>query len=62
MKKLVEKGDEYPGANYVIRPDGKRKKITTELKEKELGNQIAQGIQSDLETLIGQRINGGQGN
>jgi hypothetical protein len=23
----------YPGANYVIRPDGKRKKITPDLKE-----------------------------
>ncbi len=33
LKKLVEKGSEYPGANYVIRPDGKRKKITEELKE-----------------------------
>jgi len=33
LKKLVEKGDEYPGANYIIRPDGKRKKITVELKE-----------------------------
>jgi DNA-directed RNA polymerase subunit A' len=33
LKKLVEKGEEYPGANYVIRPDGKRKKITLELKE-----------------------------
>ena len=32
LKKLVEKGEEYPGANYVIRPDGKRKKITPELK------------------------------
>ena len=33
LKKLVEKGEEYPGANYIIRPDGKRKKITLELKE-----------------------------
>ena len=31
--KLIEKGEEYPGANYVIRPDGKRKKIAIELKE-----------------------------
>jgi len=32
MKKLVlNKG--YPGANYVTRPDGKRKRITEELKE-----------------------------
>jgi len=32
LKKLV-KSETYPGANYVIRPDGKRKKITPELKE-----------------------------
>ncbi|MBT3405087.1 DNA-directed RNA polymerase subunit A' [archaeon] len=33
LKKLIKKGKEYPGANYIIRPDGKRKKITEELKE-----------------------------
>lgn len=33
MKELIKKGSEYPGANYVIRPDGKRKKITEDLKE-----------------------------
>ncbi len=33
LKKLVKRGSEYPGANYIIRPDGKRKKITKELKE-----------------------------
>ncbi len=33
LKKLIKKADEYPGANYIIRPDGKRKKITAELKE-----------------------------
>lgn len=33
LKKLVESGEVYPGANYVIRPDGKRKKITPDLKE-----------------------------
>jgi len=32
LKSLVNKGEEYPGANYIIRPDGKRKKITEELK------------------------------
>ena len=36
LKKLIEKGEEYPGANYIIRPDGKKKKIykkkTTEIK------------------------------
>ena len=33
LKKLIESGEKYPGANYVIRPDGKKKKITPELKE-----------------------------
>ena len=33
MKALIQKGDEHPGANYVTRPDGRRKRITNELKE-----------------------------
>jgi len=34
LKQFVERGPkEYPGANYIIRPDGKRKKITDETKE-----------------------------
>ncbi len=33
LKKLIQKGEEYPGANYIIRPDGKRKKISEDLKE-----------------------------
>ncbi|MBI4452185.1 DNA-directed RNA polymerase subunit A' [Candidatus Woesearchaeota archaeon] len=34
LKKFVENGPEkYPGANYIIRPDGKKKKITDETKE-----------------------------
>ncbi len=33
FKELVKNGEKYPGANYVIRPDGKRKKITEDLKE-----------------------------
>jgi len=33
MKELIKKGEEYPGANYIIRSDGKRKKITSDLKE-----------------------------
>ena len=37
LKKFVEKGPtKYPGANYVIRPDGKKKKITEETKEASL--------------------------
>ncbi len=33
IKKLILNGDKYPGANYIIRPDGRRKKITEELRE-----------------------------
>src|SRR3989344_401131 len=34
LKKFVERGPKkYPGANYIIRPDGKKKKITDEIKE-----------------------------
>ena len=42
MKSLIKQGDIYPGASYVIRPDGRRKKVTEELKE-ELVNEIKQG-------------------
>ena len=44
VKKLIEMGATYPGANYVIRPDGKRKKITPELKEEIMG-EISPGYQ-----------------
>ena len=34
LKKFIERGaTEYPGSNYVSRPDGRRKKITDETKE-----------------------------
>jgi len=34
LKKFVQNGPgAYPGANYIIRPDGKKKKITDETKE-----------------------------
>jgi len=32
LKKLIL-SDKYPAANYIIRPDGKRKKITSDLKQ-----------------------------
>ncbi|MBU2522718.1 MAG: DNA-directed RNA polymerase subunit A' [Nanoarchaeota archaeon] len=32
LKALVQKGDDWPGAVYIIRPDGKKKRITEELK------------------------------
>ena len=34
LKEFVARGhDKYPGSNYIIRPDGKKKKITEETKE-----------------------------
>ncbi len=34
LKEFVKKGpEEYPGSNYIIRPDGKKKKITNETQE-----------------------------
>ena len=34
LKKFIDRGPKkYPGANYVVRPDGKKKKITDETKE-----------------------------
>ena len=33
MKELVAKGNSYPGANSVVRPDGRRKRVTEDLKE-----------------------------
>jgi len=41
LKSLI-KNEGYPGANYVIRPDGKRKKITPDLKE-EIIEELAPG-------------------
>jgi DNA-directed RNA polymerase subunit A' len=41
MRKLVL-ADGYPGANYIIRPDGKRKRISPELKE-DLSKEIEPG-------------------
>ncbi len=34
VKKFIENGPtKYPGANYIVRPDGKKKKLTSETKE-----------------------------
>jgi len=41
LKKLIM-SEGYPGANYIIRPDGKRKKITPELKQ-EIIDELQQG-------------------
>jgi len=42
LKKTIKYAEVYPGANYVVRPDGKRKKITEELKE-EIISEISPG-------------------
>ena len=42
LKGLIEKAGEYPGANYITRPDGKRKRITEDLKS-DLCDEIEQG-------------------
>ncbi|MHA1743113.1 MAG: DNA-directed RNA polymerase subunit A' [Candidatus Heimdallarchaeota archaeon] len=43
MKEIVLNGpDTWPGANYVIRPDGRRKKVTDQNKE-EIAKEIAPG-------------------
>ncbi|MAG78768.1 DNA-directed RNA polymerase subunit A' [Candidatus Pacearchaeota archaeon] len=52
IKKLVEKAEVYPGANYVIRPDGKRKKITPELKE-EIINELVPGYKIERQLQDG---------
>jgi DNA-directed RNA polymerase subunit A' len=34
LKEFIKRGtDNYPGANYILRPDGKRKRVTDETKE-----------------------------
>jgi len=33
LSKLIKNGETWPGANYVIRPDGRKKKISPELQE-----------------------------
>ncbi len=53
LKKYVQNGPKkYPGANYVIRPDGKKKKITDEIKE-ELLEEIEPGYIIERHLLDG---------
>src|SRR3989339_720464 len=52
MKELIRKGEVYPGANYVIRPDGKKKKITEELKE-EICNELVPGYKIERHLVDG---------
>ncbi|NCO11196.1 hypothetical protein CO038_00490 [Candidatus Pacearchaeota archaeon CG_4_9_14_0_2_um_filter_39_13] len=42
LRRLIRKGENHPGANYVVRPDGRKKKIIEELKE-DLCNEIVPG-------------------
>lgn len=42
LRKIVLNGQKWPGANYVIRPDGRRKKITEQNKE-EIAKEITPG-------------------
>ena len=42
LAKLIRNGETWPGANYVLRPDGRRKKVTKELME-ELIDEIKPG-------------------
>ncbi len=42
LRELVLRGPHWPGANYVIRPDGRKKKITTENAE-EIATEIEPG-------------------
>ncbi len=51
MKKLVER-TEYPAANYILRIDGKRKKIVDELRE-ELVNELEIGYTVERQLVDG---------
>jgi len=53
LKKFVENGpDVYPGANYIVRLDGKKKKITAETKEASL-EEIQPGYKVERHLLNG---------
>ncbi len=53
LKKFVENGPKvYPGANYIVRPDGKKKKITDDTKE-QLLEEIEPGFQVERHLIDG---------
>lgn len=53
LKRFVENGPKkYPGANYIIRPDGKRKTITSETKD-EILEELAVGFTVDRHLIDG---------
>ncbi|MBI5148654.1 DNA-directed RNA polymerase subunit A' [Candidatus Pacearchaeota archaeon] len=51
MKKLIL-ATEYPAANYVIRPDGKRKRVTPDLQE-EISEELAPGYKVERQLKDG---------
>ena len=51
LKELILKKD-YPGANYIIRPDGKRKRITDDLRE-DLAEEIESGYRVERHLIDG---------
>ncbi len=52
MKELIKKGDAHPGANYITRPDGKKKRITEELKE-EICTELTPGYKVERHLMDG---------
>ena len=52
MKELIKKGEVYPGANYITRPDGKKKRITEDLKE-EICAELAPGYKVERHLMDG---------
>ncbi|MGM5481236.1 MAG: DNA-directed RNA polymerase subunit A' [Nanobdellota archaeon] len=53
LKKFIERGpDEYPGANYIVRPDGRRKRISDETKE-QLLEELEPGLVVERHLLDG---------
>ncbi|MBU0461830.1 MAG: DNA-directed RNA polymerase subunit A' [Nanoarchaeota archaeon] len=53
LKKFIERGPkEYPGSNYIVRPDGKKKRITDEMKEQIL-EEIQPGYQVERHLMDG---------
>ena len=51
IKKLIQ-SEVYPGANYIIRPDGKRKRITPDLKE-EIMEEVQPGYRVERHLMEG---------
>ncbi|MFP4523311.1 MAG: DNA-directed RNA polymerase subunit A' [Candidatus Nanoarchaeia archaeon] len=53
LKKFIQRGpDKYPGANYIVRPDGRRKRITDETKE-QLLEELEPGLTVERHLLDG---------